>query len=69
MTPSLRRPLGILAIFLGLLVYAVLAVLLLAPVSSLHPLLQMPIWAFLGIAWVLPLKPVLFWIETGRWKR
>lgn len=67
MTPSLRRPLGAIAIFIGLLVYATLAVWLLAPVSRLHPALQLPIWAVLGIVWVLPLKPVIRWIETGKW--
>ncbi len=67
MTPSLRRPFGILAILAGIFVYAIFVVWLFEPVERLHPLLQFPVWAVLGIAWVLPLKPVIAWIETGKW--
>jgi hypothetical protein len=68
MTPSLRRPLGILALFVGLLAYALFAVWLLEPVAQLSPLLQAPIWLVVGIAWVVPVRPLLVWIETGRWR-
>ncbi|MCG2842413.1 DUF2842 domain-containing protein [Sandaracinobacter sp. RS1-74] len=68
MTPHIRRPLGILAVLVGILAYALFAVWLFEPVSTLHPLLQLPIWAVLGVAWVFPLKPVMIWIETGRWR-
>ena len=68
MTPTLRRPLGILAVLVGILAYALFAVWLFAPVASLHPLVQLPIWAVLGVAWVFPLKPVMVWIETGKWR-
>jgi hypothetical protein len=68
MTPSLRRPLGILAVLVGILVYAFFVVWLFEPVASLHPLIQLPVWAFLGVGWVFPLKPVMIWIETGRWR-
>jgi hypothetical protein len=68
MTPTLRRPLGILAVLVGILAYALFAVWLFEPVASLHPLVQLPIWAVLGVAWVFPLKPVMVWIETGKWR-
>jgi hypothetical protein len=68
MTPSLRRPLGVLALLVGIFAYALFAVWLFEPVSALHPLIQLPIWAVLGLAWVLPLKPVITWIETGKWR-
>lgn len=68
MTPSLRRPLGILALLVGILAYALFAVWLFEPVATLHPLVQAPIWLVLGIAWVFPVKPLLVWIETGRWR-
>ncbi|MGL6043573.1 MAG: DUF2842 domain-containing protein, partial [Sandaracinobacteroides sp.] len=47
--------------------YALFAVWLFEPVAALHPLVQAPIWAVLGVAWVFPLKPVMIWIETGKW--
>ena len=66
--PSLRRSFGIIALFIGLLVYALFAVWVFDPVSRLHPLLQMPIWLVLGVAWIFPVKPLMIWIETGKWK-
>ncbi|PZU50640.1 MAG: DUF2842 domain-containing protein [Sphingomonas sp.] len=68
MTPSLRRPLGILAVLVGIFAYCLFAVWLFEPVGRLHPLIQLPIWAVLGVAWVFPLKPVMIWIETGKWR-
>lgn len=66
--PSLRRPLGIIGLLLFLFVYALGVVRLAEPVAGLHPLLQLPIWLVLGLAWVLPFRPVLVWMETGRWR-
>lgn len=66
--PSLRRSFGIIALFIGLMVYALFAVWVFDPVSRLHPLLQMPIWLVLGVAWIFPVKPLMIWIETGKWK-
>ncbi len=68
MTPSLRRPLGILALLAGIFAYAIFVVWLFEPVAALHPLIQLPIWLVLGIAWVFPVKPLLVWIETGKWR-
>jgi hypothetical protein len=69
MTPSLRRPLGIIGLILFLFAYALFAVWLAEPVARLHVLLQLPVWLLLGLAWVLPVRPVMVWIETGRWGR
>lgn len=68
MTPSLRRPLGILGLLLFLCLYALAAVALAEPVTRLNPLVQLPVWIVLGLAWVIPCRPVLLWIETGRFR-
>ncbi len=68
MTPSVRRPLGVIGLFVAILAYVLFVVWLFEPVARLHPLLQAPIWLVLGVAWVLPLKPVMRWIETGRFR-
>ncbi len=68
MTPSLRRPIGIICLLIGILAYALFAVWLFEPVGRLHPLLQLPIWLILGIAWVVPARPLLVWIETGKFR-
>jgi predicted membrane channel-forming protein YqfA (hemolysin III family) len=66
--PSWRQPVGILLILLLIAGWAVL-------VASAAPLLAgVPRWLHAlyylvaGIAWVLPLKPLLRWMETGRWR-
>lgn len=66
--PSLRRSFGIIALLVGILCYALFAIWLFEPVSRLHPLLQLPIWLVLGVAWVLPARPLIVWIETGKWR-
>lgn len=69
MNPSYRKPFGVLAIILGLAAYVILVVGLSDPIGGLHVLLQAPIYLVLGVAWVLPLKPLVLWMETGRWRR
>ena len=44
------------------------AVALAEPVARLHPLVQLPLWIVLGLAWVIPCRPLLLWIETGRFR-
>lgn len=68
MKPSLRRPFGILALLLAIFAYVLVAVWLVEPVTRIHPLLQLPLWIILGIGWIFPARPLLVWIETGRWR-
>jgi CHASE2 domain-containing sensor protein len=66
--PTLRIPLGILALLVGLGLYAV-GVLLLSPwIERLPVLVQAVVYLVLGIAWLLPLRRFLIWMETGRWR-
>jgi hypothetical protein len=65
--PTWRKPVGILALFVAVMIYAVVAVSLAEPVSQWHILLQLPVWIVLGTAWLLPLRRFLIWMETGRW--
>ena len=66
--PTLRRPLGILMLIVGIFAYALIVVWLFEPLATLNPLLQAPIWLLLGIAWIFPVRPLMVWIETGRWR-
>ena len=66
--PTWRKPAGIGLILLLITVWAVL-------VASLAELLEGLPWPILaayyliaGIAWILPLKPLLRWMETGRFR-
>ena len=62
MEPSIRKPLGVLAILGWIALWAVLAVTLPHPASQW---LQILWYGALGVAWIAPLKPVLRWMENG----
>ncbi|HYD25567.1 MAG TPA: DUF2842 domain-containing protein [Croceibacterium sp.] len=65
--PTLRIPLGILAL-LGLLALYALAVMAASPwIERLPALAQALVYLVLGVAWLLPLRRFLIWMETGRW--
>ena len=65
--PTLRIPLGILALVVGLGLYAA-GVLMVSPwIERLPVLLQAVAYLVLGVAWLLPLRRFLIWMETGRW--
>ena len=67
MKPTLRKPAGVLGMVAGLAVYAVLIASLAGPIGRLPVLVQAVIYLVLGIIWILPLRPLLLWMETGRW--
>jgi hypothetical protein len=64
--PSWRKPAGIFAILGLIVVWAALVVSLSGQVGDWPILLQAVFYLIAGIAWVLPLKPLLRWMETGR---
>lgn len=67
--PTLRIPLGVLALFAALLVYGLLIARYVAPLIGGWPaLVQTPIYLALGVVWLLPLKRFIRWMETGRWR-
>ena len=37
-------------------------------ISELNFWLQLPIYIFAGIAWIFPLKPLLIWMNTGKFR-
>lgn len=69
MTPSWRKPVGMLAILLMLAIWCVAVV-------TLVDALALPVWAqgiaylAAGIAWlwVMPMKRMLRWMELGAWR-
>ncbi|MES2497476.1 MAG: DUF2842 domain-containing protein [Pseudomonadota bacterium] len=67
--PSWRKPAGIFLILLIILVWSVIVATASPWIGTLPPLVQAPIYVVAGIVWILPLKPLLAWMETGRWRR
>lgn len=68
MTPSWRKPVGMLAILLLILVWCVAIASLSGIVGRWPGLVQLAFYVVTGIVWILPLKPLLRWMETGRWR-
>ena len=66
--PSWRKPAGMLAILLLILVWVVLVATFSTQIGALPILVQAVIYTALGIVWITPLKPLLRWMETGRWR-
>ncbi|WP_068076429.1 DUF2842 domain-containing protein [Novosphingobium lentum] len=64
--PTWRKPVGILALLIALVIYVVVAVRLLDVVGSWPVLAQVPVYVVLGTIWLLPLRRYLIWMETGR---
>jgi membrane protein YdbS with pleckstrin-like domain len=66
--PTWRIPIGILALLTFLLTYGALIARFIAPLIENWPTLgQIPVYALLGLIWLLPLRRFLVWMETGRW--
>ena len=66
--PNWRIPVGMLALLLGLTIYAVVIARYAPALMAGWPVLaQTAIYLILGIVWLVPLKRFLIWMETGRW--
>ena len=68
MNPSWRKPAGIGLILLLVTVWSILVASAASMVGEWHWSLQTIFYLVAGIAWILPLKPLLMWMELGRWK-
>jgi hypothetical protein len=66
--PSVRKLLGIAAIIAAIVLWATF-VAAMAPFVGRWPVLaQAPFYLFMGLAWIIPLKPLVRWIETGSFR-
>lgn len=65
--PTWRKPVGIIMLLIGLTLYAVAVASAASIIGQWHVLLQTVTYIILGIAWLLPLRRFLIWMETGRW--
>jgi hypothetical protein len=66
--PSGRSAVGIFAILGWIALWVVLVASLSAMVGGWPVLAQALFYLIAGVAWIAPLKPILQWIETGRFK-
>ncbi len=68
MTPSWRKPAGVFAILAIITIWAVLVASLSGLVGGWHWAAQAVFYLVAGIAWITPMRPLLQWMETGRWR-
>jgi hypothetical protein len=63
-----RKFIGAVAMLVFVIVYALIAMMLAQarPTQEAPVLLQTLIYAVLGLAWILPLMPLIRWMEGGR---
>jgi hypothetical protein len=63
MNPSWRKPAGALAIIALIIGWTVLVVSLSGQIGRLPTLVQAIVYLVAGIVWILPLRPLLAWME------
>jgi len=68
MTPSWRKPAGALLMLLLIALWAGLIVGLADWLATWPGLAQALFYLVTGIIWIMPMKPLLRWMETGRWR-
>ncbi len=65
--PSFRKFFGIALILLLIVLWAAFVASLAQIVGRWPILAQAPFYLVMGIAWIIPLKPLVRWMQTGRW--
>ncbi|MFL6721789.1 MAG: DUF2842 domain-containing protein [Sphingomonas sp.] len=66
--PSARKLAGIVLILLLIILWAAFVASLAQVVGGWPVLVQAPFYLFMGIVWIIPLKPLVRWIQTGSFK-
>jgi hypothetical protein len=66
MEPSPRKLAGIGLILLLIVFWAAFVASLAQVVGQWPILVQAPFYLVMGIIWIIPLKPLVRWIQTGR---
>jgi hypothetical protein len=66
--PSWRKPAGVGLILLLILLWAGAVATIAEMVGSVAWPIEALFYVVAGTAWILPLKPLLRWMETGRWR-
>ena len=66
--PSSRKLIGIALILLLIVIWAAFVASLAQIVGRWPILVQAPFYLVMGLAWILPLKPLIRWIQTGSFR-
>lgn len=66
--PSWRKPAGAIAMLLIIFGWALIVLNLFEFVFGWPVLAQAVFYLIAGIAWIFPMKPIMIWTETGRFR-
>jgi len=66
--PSARKLVGIASILLLIVVWAAFVASLAQVVGQWPVLVQAPFYLIMGVAWIIPLKPLIRWSQTGSFR-
>lgn len=66
--PTWRQPAGIALILAWIAGWSVLVVTASALIAQLPAPVHILYYLVGGLVWILPLKPLLRWMETGKWR-
>ena len=71
MTPRIRKLVGGFGMLAFVLIYALVAMSVAdsRPVNEAPELVRTAIYIVLGLIWVLPMMPLIVWMERGRFTR
>ena len=65
--PTWRKPVGMLGLLVCLAVYALAVTAFADELAALPNWFATILYLVAGVAWVLPLRPLFLWMNTGRW--
>ena len=68
MKPTWRKPAGIALILLLIAGWAVLVASAAVLIEGVPVLAQMLFYLVAGIVWIVPVRPILVWMELGKWR-
>ena len=68
MTPTWRKPAGMFIILALIVIWCALVGSLSGTVGRWPGVLQLGFYLGTGMLWIAPLKPLLRWMELGRWR-
>jgi flagellar biogenesis protein FliO len=66
--PTLRKPAGMAIILIMICILAWAIGSFSSQIARLPGIIQGVVYVVAGIVWIAPLKPLLRWMETGKWR-